>query len=67
MIRERALKVVMVIVGLLMVATVYPLVRLPEDETLQLMLSIYVTLGVFGVIGAALIVLAPPKVRAVGC
>jgi hypothetical protein len=47
MIRERALKAVMLIVGLLMVATVYPLVKMPEDETLQMMLSIYVTLGVF--------------------
>ncbi len=47
MIRERALKVVLVIVGLLFVATVYGLVQLREEETLQMMLSIYVTLGVF--------------------
>jgi len=47
MTRQRALKVVLVIVGLLFVATVYGLVKLREEETLQMMLSIYVTLGVF--------------------
>ena len=44
----RAQKVVLVIVGLLFVATIYPLVFLVRDEpTLQMMLSLYVTLGVF--------------------
>jgi hypothetical protein len=48
MIREGALRVVLVIVGLLFVATVYPLLfLLRHEETLQMMLSIYVTLGVF--------------------
>ena len=48
MIRERAQKVVLVIVGLLFVATVYPLLfPLRNDETLQMMLSLYGTLGVF--------------------
>src|ERR1700692_3099376 len=47
MIRERALKVVLVIVGLLFVATVYGLIQLQEEETLQMMMSIYVTLGIF--------------------
>jgi drug/metabolite transporter superfamily protein YnfA len=48
MIQERALKVVLVVVGLLFVATVYPLLFLVRDEpTLQMMLSLYVTLGVF--------------------
>jgi hypothetical protein len=43
-----AQKVVLVIVGLLFVATIYPLVFLVRDEpTLQMMLSLYVTLGVF--------------------
>jgi hypothetical protein len=43
-----AQKVVLIIVGLLFVATVYPLVFLVRDEpTLQMMLSLYVTLGVF--------------------
>jgi len=45
--RERALKVVLVIVGMLFVATFYAIMKLPEDETLQMMLSIYVTLGIF--------------------
>ena len=44
----RAQKVVLVIVGLLFVATIYPLVFLVRDEpTLQMMLALYVTLGVF--------------------
>ena len=48
MFRERAQKVVLVIVGLLFLATIYPLLFLVRDEpTLQMMLSIYVTLGVF--------------------
>ena len=47
MIRERALKVVLVLVGLLFVAAVYPLVRLHVEEALQMMLSVYATLGIF--------------------
>jgi hypothetical protein len=47
MIRERALKVVLVIVGVLFVATVYGLVQLRDEGTLQMMLSLYVTLGIF--------------------
>jgi Family of unknown function (DUF6632) len=48
MIRERTQKVVLIIVGILFVATIYPLVFLVRDEpTLQMMLSIYATLGVF--------------------
>ena len=44
----RAQKVVLIIVGLLFVATIYPLVFLVRDEAmLQMMLSLYVTLGVF--------------------
>jgi len=44
----RAQRVVLIIVGLLFVATVYPLLFLVRDEpTLQMMLSLYVTLGVF--------------------
>jgi hypothetical protein len=44
----RAQKVVLIIAGLLFVATIYPLVFLVRDEpTLQMMLSLYVTLGVF--------------------
>ena len=48
MMREGALKVVLVIVGLLFIATIYPMLFLVRDEpTLQMMLSLYVTLGVF--------------------
>jgi hypothetical protein len=47
MIRERVTKAVLVFVGLLFTATVYPLVAMGLDETLQMMLSIYVTLGIF--------------------
>jgi hypothetical protein len=47
-IRERALKVVLVFVGLLFSAGVYLLVRPPfKDETFRMMLSLYVTLGIF--------------------
>jgi hypothetical protein len=46
--RERALKVVLIIAGILFAATIYPLLFLVRnDETLQMMLSLYVTLGVF--------------------
>src|SRR2546427_12975101 len=50
--REGALKVVLVVVGLLFVATVYPLLMFlwqphPSEAALTMMLSIYVTLGVF--------------------
>jgi hypothetical protein len=44
--RERALKVVLMVVGLLFVATIYPLITM-SDGTLQMMLSLYATLGVF--------------------
>ena len=53
MTRERALKVVMVLVGLLFVAGVYPLMGIfrghfdPADSGDFMMLSLYVTLGVF--------------------
>jgi len=47
MIREPALKIVLVVVGLLFAAAVYPLVRMTQDETLQMTLSLYVTLGIF--------------------
>jgi len=52
MIRERALKIVMVVVGLLFVAGIYPIVMYlwrpgnePPGDTM--MLSLYVTLGIF--------------------
>src|SRR6266705_2722552 len=49
--RERALKVVLVIVGLLFVATIYPLAdslwRSPKAQTDAMMMSLYITLGIF--------------------
>jgi len=46
--RERALKVVLVLVGLLFCAGVYPLaVFFRQEPALAMMLSLYVTLGVF--------------------
>jgi hypothetical protein len=46
--RARAVKVVLIIVGILFAATIYPLLFLVRnDETLQMMLSLYVTLGLF--------------------
>src|SRR5467141_1532521 len=48
MIRERALKVVLVLVGLLFCAGVYPLTVFTRQEpALAMMLSLYVTLGIF--------------------
>src|SRR3989449_7878722 len=52
MIRERALKIVLVLVGLLFVSFAYPVVMFlwhpnQEEVTMPMMLSIYVTLGVF--------------------
>jgi hypothetical protein len=52
MIRERVLKVVLVIVGLFFLSNFYWLVTLRGEETLQMMLSIYVTLGVFLLLAA---------------
>lgn len=46
--RERALKVVMVLVGLLFLAGVYPLIAmLRQEPALAMMMSLYITLGVF--------------------
>src|ERR1700736_1171235 len=46
--RELALKVVLVLVGLLFSALVYPLMIFVQQEpALAMMLSVYVTLGVF--------------------
>lgn len=48
MIRERALKVVLVLVGLLLTAAVYPVVGMNlHDQALKMMLSVYATLGIF--------------------
>jgi hypothetical protein len=46
--RERALKVVLVLVGLLFCAGVYPLILMAkQDPALAMMMSLYVTLGIF--------------------
>jgi uncharacterized membrane protein HdeD (DUF308 family) len=50
--RERALKILLVLVGLFFVAGIYPLItslmqRKQSDYPDQMMLAIYVTLGVF--------------------
>jgi hypothetical protein len=54
MIRERALKVVLIIVGLLFSAVIYPLARSSSlwqpsqsEDVEAMMLSIYATLGIF--------------------
>ena len=52
MIRERALKVVLVVVGLMFAAMAYPLVAMRIGEAEQMMLSVYVTLGIFLLIAA---------------
>ncbi len=52
MIRQRALKTVLVLVGLIFVALAYPLVAMGLQEALQMMLSLYVTLGIFLLLAA---------------
>ena len=50
---ERALKVVLVVVGLLFVATVYPLLMfVRQGPALAMTLSLYVTLGIFLLLAA---------------
>jgi hypothetical protein len=51
MLRERTLKVVLVLVGLIFLAFVYPLVE-SKSEVLQMMLGVYATLGVFLLLAA---------------
>jgi hypothetical protein len=51
--RERALKVVLAVVGLLFSALVYPLTMFVRREpALAMMLSVYVTLGIFLLLAA---------------
>ena len=56
MIRERALRVVLVLVGLLFLAGVYPLMmslwQQKQQDTEPMMLSVYVTLGIFLLLAA---------------
>jgi len=51
--RERALKVVLVVVGVIFLALVYPLTMFVRQEpALAMMFSLYVTLGVFLLLAA---------------
>jgi len=51
--RERGLKVVLVVVGLLFCGLVYPLVLFVQQEpALAMMMSLYVTLGIFLLLAA---------------
>jgi hypothetical protein len=51
--RERALKGVLLLVGLLFTAMVYPLVLfLKQEPALAMMMSLYVTLGIFLIMAA---------------
>jgi len=51
--RDRALKVVLVVVGLLFCAGVYPLIMMvKQDPALAMMMSLYATLGVFLLLAA---------------
>jgi hypothetical protein len=59
MIRERALKIVLVLVGLVFSAGIYPVVTSVRDgwlankeSALPMMLSLYVTLGIFLLVAA---------------
>jgi succinate-acetate transporter protein len=53
MVRERTLRIVLVIVGLLFVAGVYPLVMFfSREPTVPMLMSIYVTLGIFLLLAA---------------
>jgi hypothetical protein len=51
--RERALKVAMVLVGLLFSAAVYPLmIMVRQEPALAMMMSLYATLGIFLLLAA---------------
>lgn len=53
MIQERALKVVLILVGLIFLAGVYPLTLFfGRDPALAMMLSVYATLGIFLLLAA---------------
>jgi Family of unknown function (DUF6632) len=51
--RDRALKVLLVVVGLIFCALLYPLIMLTRQEpALAMLLSVYVTLGIFLLLAA---------------
>jgi hypothetical protein len=50
--RERALKIVLVVVGLFFLAAIYPLAWMKVEESVRMLMSLYVTLGVFLLLAA---------------
>jgi hypothetical protein len=51
--RERALKIVLVVLGLLFSGAVYPLMMMvKQDPSLAMMMSLYATLGIFLLLAA---------------
>lgn len=53
MVRERALKIVLVVVGLLFTAAVYPMALMfSREPAVAMMMSIYATLGIFLLLAA---------------
>jgi hypothetical protein len=62
--RERALEVVLVLVGLIFVAGVYPLILMAkQDPSLAMMMSLYETLGIFLLLAAQ----QPVRESQLGC
>jgi hypothetical protein len=53
LIRERALQVVLALVGLLFLAGIYPLLKFHANAGEQMLGSVYVTLGFFSGAGVA--------------
>lgn len=45
--RDRSLKVVLVVVGLILTAFIYPVLMPHQSELLQMFMGVYATLGVF--------------------
>ncbi|MFY9531453.1 MAG: hypothetical protein WBC04_11715 [Candidatus Acidiferrales bacterium] len=71
MIRERALKIVMVLVGLLFLAGIYPVaIDLWQANGLDsgddMMLSLYITLGIFLLIAVAGLKIDEKKMQELG-
>ena len=52
MIRERVLKVVLIVIGLLFIAGIYPLLMMHPDPAEGMLGAVYITLGFFLVLAA---------------
>ena len=52
MIRERVLKVVLIVIGLLFIAGIYPLLMMHPDPAEGMLGAVYITLGIFLVLAA---------------